>query len=99
MLKKMGMIDAFDDNRADFSGIRAAGKGLYIKDVIHKAFIEVNEEGTEAAAATAVVVATKAMPMPNPVFRADRPFLYMILHKPSNNVLFMGKFVDPPAKQ
>ena len=97
-LKEMGMVDAFDEVRADFSGIRRAdtGKGLYIQDVIHKAFIEVNEEGTEAAAATAVVMGTKSVAEPSPIFKADRPFLYMILHKPTNNVLFMGKFADPP---
>lgn len=97
-LKEMGMVDAFDESRADFSGIRRAdtGKGLYIQDIIHKAFIEVNEEGTEAAAATAVVMGTKSVAMPNPVFRADRPFIYMILHKPTNNVLFLGKLSDPP---
>ncbi|HRY84007.1 MAG TPA: serpin family protein [Candidatus Cloacimonadota bacterium] len=97
-LKEMGMIDAFDEVRADFSGIRRSdtGKGLYIQDIIHKAFIEVNEEGTEAAAATAVVMGTKSVAMPSPVFRADRPFLYMILHKPTNNILFLGKFADPP---
>ena len=100
-LKSMGMIDAFSDMRADFSGIRKAesGAGLYILDIVHKAFVEVKEEGTEAAAATAVIMATKAAPGPGPViptFRADQPFLYMILHKPTNTVLFLGKYASPP---
>ncbi len=98
-LKEMGMKDAFTPDRADFSGIRKAGGGadLYIMDVIHKAFVEVNEEGTEAAAATGVVMATRAAgPDETPVFRADHPFIYMILHKPSNTILFLGKLTDPP---
>lgn len=99
-LKQMGMIDAFDENRADFTGIRRAGAGgdLYIMDIIHKAFVEVKEEGTEAAAATAVIMATKSVAVwdePVPIFRADRPFLYMIVHKPTNTVLFLGKFNNP----
>ncbi len=98
MLKAMGMTDAFSEFKADFSGIRK-GTGLYILDVVHKAFVEVKEEGTEAAAATAVIMATKAAPgqmEPVPVFRADKPFVYMIIHKPSNAVLFLGKMTEPP---
>ena len=100
MLQKLGMTDAFNPNLANFSGIIPddTGRGLFIQDVIHKAFVEVNEEGTEAAAATGVVMATKAAPGPDetPVFRADKPFLYFLLHKPSNTVLFMGKLNEPP---
>ncbi len=100
MLKKMGMTDAFNPSLANFNGIipDATGRGLYILDVIHKAFVEVNEEGTEAAAATGVVMATKAAPGPDatPVFRADKPFVYLLVHKPSNTVLFMGKMNEPP---
>ena len=102
MLQAMGMEDAFDRVLADFSGIRdPKGKaGLYIKDILHKAFIEVNEEGTEAAAATAVVMATKTSAMPvedQPIiFRADRPFSYMIVHRPTQTILFMGRLSDPP---
>ena len=65
-------------------------------DIVHKAFVEMNEEGTEAAAATGVVMATKAAPSkPVPVFRADHPFIFMIIHKPSNSVLFLGRLSDP----
>jgi serpin B len=100
LLKEMGIKDAFDAELADLSGIRRedTGAGLYILDVVHKAFVEVNEEGTEAAAATGVIMATKAAPGPDPipVFRADRPFLYLILHKPTNTILFLGKMNEPP---
>ena len=102
-LQNMGINDAFSSNLADFTGIRRPGAGadLYILDVVHKAFVEVNEEGTEAAAATAVIMATKAMPGPEPVipvFRADHPFLYFIVHKPTDTILFMGKMATPPEK-
>ena len=100
MLKKMGMTDAFNPNLANFNGIipDGTGRGLFILDVIHKAFVEVNEEGTEAAAATGVVMATKAAPGPDatPIFRADKPFVYLLVHKPSGTVLFMGKMNEPP---
>lgn len=100
MLKGLGMTDAFNGRLANFSGIipDKTGQGLYIMDVIHKAFVEVNEEGTEAAAATGIVMATKAYlgPDETPVFRADKPFLYLLVHKPSNTVLFMGKMNEPP---
>jgi len=104
ILKGMGMQDAFNSKTADFSGIRDEEKvpGLFIMDIVHKAFVEVNEEGTEAAAATGVVMATKAAAGPTPqipVFRADKPFIYMILHKPSNTLLFLGKLNQPPQIQ
>ena len=102
ILKAMGMTDAFDHARADFSGIipKESGLGVFIHDIIHKAFVEVNEEGTEAAAATGIVVATKMSPEPDEVvtFRADKPFVYILLHKPSNTVLFMGKMNEPPKQ-
>ena len=70
-------------------------RDLYVSKVLHKAFIEVNEEGTEAAAATAVRVAMRSMPR---VFEfiADKPFFFFIQHKPSHLVLFMGKMANPP---
>jgi len=97
MLKKMGMTDAFAPGTADFSGMTTAEK-LFISAVIHKAFFEVDEEGTEAAAATAVAIAATAMP-PQPaepkVFKADHPFLYLIRHRPTDLVLFMGRVANP----
>jgi serpin B len=91
ILVQMGMPTAF--SRADFSGMTGS-KELFISNVLHKAFVEVNEEGTEAAAATAVVMGrgrTEAIP----VFRADHPFVFMIRHNPTGSILFMGRVTDP----
>jgi len=92
VLQKMGMRDAFTP-AADFSGM-AGGKGLFITAVIHKAFVDVNEEGTEAAAATAVVVGTVSVP---PSFRADHPFLFLIRHNQTGTILFLGRVANPKA--
>jgi serine protease inhibitor len=93
-LKKMGMPHPFSMD-ADLSGMTGK-KDLMIDKVIHKAFVEVNEKGTEAAAATAVVIREKsAMVMPE--FRADRPFIFIIKENRYNNILFMGR-INNPAK-
>jgi len=97
VLAAMGMPKAFDDRRADFSGMTDDPLGLYITNVIHKAFVDVNEEGTEAAAATAVVMAPRGMPRPPPVFRADRPFIFLIRDRVTGSVLFIGRVTDPTA--
>ena len=91
-LAMMGMPDAFSP-RADFSGM-TGHRELKISKVIHQAYVEVNEEGTEAAAATAVAVGLKAV-MRHPVFRADHPFLFMIIHKETGTILFMGALKNP----
>jgi serpin B len=97
-LAAMGMPDAFSEERADFSGMTGS-PNLYIGKVIHKARIEVNEEGSVAAAATAVIMLPKSMPMSRPeVFRADRPFLFMIVHDTTGSILFMGKLSNPAIK-
>jgi serpin B len=70
-------------------------EGLYIGAVIHKAFVDVNEEGTEAAAATAVVMRGKCAPEPSPVFRADHPFLFLIRDRRTGSILFIGRVMDP----
>ena len=89
----MGARVAFS-GKADFTGIGA--EPLQISEVIHKAFVEVNEEGTEAAAATGVVMKCAAGPSNQPkVFRADHPFLFFIRHRESNAVLFSGRLLDP----
>ena len=75
-------------------GIRASGK-LYISAVFHKAFVDVNEEGTEAAAATAVIVGITSVMQTPIVFRADHPFLFMIRHEPTGSILFMGHVNNP----
>jgi serpin B len=92
-LKAMGMPDAFDANKADFSGMTGK-KDLFISDVIHKAFVEVNEEGTEAAAATGVVMATRSA-VRYPQFRADHPFVFVIKDNNTGSILFVGRVVDP----
>jgi len=99
-LAAMGMPTAFSGN-ADFSGMDGT-KNLLISDVIHQAFVDVNEEGTEAAAATAVVMklaAAPADPEPVPVFRADHPFIFLIRDDDTGSILFMGRVVDPTASQ
>jgi serpin B len=94
-LSAMGMPTAFTGN-ADFSGM-SSEKGLLISKVIHKAFVDVNEEGTEAAAATAVVIArmSAVSEPPPPVFKADHPFLFLIRHEKTGAILFMGRVADP----
>ena len=95
-LKALGMADAFSDTQADFSGMDGQLHWLYIGAVLHKAFVEVNEEGTEAAAATAVVMRMKAMrPATPPEFRADHPFLFLIQEEETGAILFMGRVADP----
>jgi serpin B len=93
MLTKMGMRQAFDPDKADFSGIDGS-RDLYISAVIHKAFVDVNEEGTEAAAATAVVIKPTAVRL-TPRFQADHPFLFLIRDNRSGSILFLGRVADP----
>ena len=88
-LAALGMPSAF--NGADFSGM-ATGRDLEISEVVHKAFVEVNEEGTEAAAATAVIIRETSAP---PEFRADHPFLFLIRDEVTGSVLFLGRVVEP----
>ncbi|KAK7824769.1 hypothetical protein U0070_020276, partial [Myodes glareolus] len=88
-LCKLGMTDAFE-GRADFSGI-SSKQGLSLSKVVHKSFVEVNEEGTEAAAATSSVV-FKCMP---PYFCADHPFLFFIQHCKTKGIVFCGRFSSP----
>lgn len=94
-LASMGMPDAFSPEKADLSGIDGEPHRLYIGAVIHKAFVDVNEEGTEAAASTAVGFALASMPEPVPTFRADHPFIFMIRDNNTGSILFMGRIVDP----
>lgn len=91
------MKDAFVLSRADFRGMGWPKGRLYISQIKHKAFVEVNEEGTEAAAATAVEMATKSFRQ-DPVFRADHPFLCLIRDNQSGSILFMGRIVNPDSK-
>ncbi len=97
VLKSLGMTDAFS-GAADFSGMTGR-RDLFISAVIHKAFVDVNEEGTEAAAATAVVMMTSAAPRPPVVFRADHPFIFLIRDNASGSILFIGRLVNPAEEK
>lgn len=88
-LSDMGMNDAFDSMNADLSGISGA-KGLFVGGAIHKAFVDINEEGTEAAAATGMAVLQSGFS-----FRADHPFLFVIQDNNTGQILFMGRIMDP----
>jgi len=95
-LQTMGMPTAFS-GQADFSGMTETEDRLQISEVIHKAFVSVDEKGTEAAAATAVVMKRGAAAQPSKprVVRVDKPFLFWIRHRATNTILFMGRIVDP----
>lgn len=96
-LSTMGMPLAFQEDKADFSGITKADK-LFISKVMHKAFVDVNEEGTEAAAATGVGMdGATSVPPPPKVFKADHPFAFMIRDDKTGAILFMGRMADPTA--
>jgi len=105
-LAAMGMPDAFNPGKADFLGIakpETTGEPpLFISRVIHKAFIAVNEEETEAAAATAVIMDAGAAPgwePPKPkVFKADHPFIFLIRHNATGEILFLGRVVNPTSE-
>ncbi len=97
ILAKMGMPRAFTPYVADFSGITGT-KDLYISYVIHKTFVDVNENGTEAAAVTAVGMSTTSMPVDQPkkiYFRVDRPFFFTITEKTTGTILFIGEMRAP----
>jgi serpin B len=91
-LQALGMRSAFDAETADFSGMTER-EDLFVGPVFHKAFVAVDEEGTEAAAATAVVMKRTAMPV-QIVFRADHPFMFAIRHKETGAIMFMGRVSD-----
>jgi len=93
LLQALGMTLAFS-GAADFSGMDGTG-GLHISEVIHKAFIDVAEKGTEAAAATAVIMKDGGAPVVDLYVRADHPFLYFLRDQPTGAILFMGRVLDP----
>ncbi len=90
-LEGLGMIDAFSSS-ADFTGINGGIEALWISEVIHEGYINVNEKGTEAAAATAVVMIGSGM---STEMRADRPFIFLIRDIQTNTILFVGRVVNP----
>ena len=93
-LSAIGMKNAFISGAADFSGMNGK-KDLFIYTVLHKAYIDVNEKGTEASAATAVGMTRGGISAPSEIFRADRPFIFMIRDNISGSILFMGRVVNP----
>ncbi|XP_058412589.1 serpin B11-like isoform X2 [Diceros bicornis minor] len=93
LLKSLGMTDIFNQIKADLSGI-SPDKGLYLSKVIHKSYVDVNEEGTEAAAATGDSFVVKRLPI-RAQFMANHPFLFFIRHIPTNMILFCGKLASP----
>jgi serpin B len=93
LLAELGMGVAFTPS-ADFSGMNGR-RDLMIQDVLHQAFIKVNEAGTEAAAATAVIVGETGIPPQGPDITLDRPFIYLIKDRPTGQILFVGRLVDP----
>lgn len=95
VLMAMGMSVPFSA-AADFTGIRESG-GLAIDEAYHKTFIDLNEKGVEAAAATAVVMTDSAAPLPTATFTADRPFFFLIRDRGTGAVLFLGRLMDPSA--
>jgi serpin B len=95
-LEALGMKKAFTDD-AELEGIQKNGD-LKVTDVFHKTFVAIDEVGTEAAAATGVVIGTRSMPAPPTPFVVDRPFLFFLRDTSSGRVLFLGRIVDPAAK-
>ncbi len=100
MLAALGMTDVFDPERADLSGMfdpAAVNANLYVTAALHKAFIGVDEAGTEAAAATAIVVGITSAPMPSEplVLRLDRPFIYAIYDRQTGAIMFLGQVLNP----
>ncbi len=93
-LSNMGMPSAFDDATADFSGMNG-WKGLFITHVVHKAFVAVDEEGTEAAAATGVSIGITSVPPPATPFIVDHPFIFIICENSTGTILFMGRVIEP----
>ncbi|KFO33739.1 serpin B6 [Fukomys damarensis] len=93
VLRRLGVTDAFEGARADFSGM-SSKRDLFLSKVVHKSFVEVNEEGTEAAAATAAVMMMRCLRF-TPSFCADHPFLFFIQHCKTGAVLFCGRVSSP----
>jgi len=94
LLRSMGIIDAFIPDVADFSKMDGTNT-LFISEAIHQSFVEVNEEGTEAAAATAIIMEATAFPDEPKKFIADHPFVFLIQHKETGAILFMGRVTNP----
>jgi serpin B len=93
-LTALGMTHAFDPDIADFSGM-TGGRDLFISQVLHQAFVAVDEEGTEAAAATAVIMGPTSIMLPDLTLTVDRPFVFVIRDLATGQILFIGRVLDP----
>ncbi|MGB7444304.1 MAG: serpin family protein [Coleofasciculaceae cyanobacterium] len=93
VLSEMGMASAFDQKSANFSGLNGK-KDLFLKNIVHKTVVKIDESGSEGTAATAISGATRSS---SPIFRADHPFMFLILDKNSGSILFLGRVVNPLA--
>uniref|UniRef100_A0A8C7WRY5 Serpin B6 n=1 Tax=Oryzias sinensis TaxID=183150 RepID=A0A8C7WRY5_9TELE len=96
VLSRMGMVDAFDQAKCNFSGMSGA-KNVSLSQASHKAVVEVNEKGTEAAAATGFFLQASSLRQ-KPSFTANHPFLFFIRHNSSMNILFAGRFCSPEGE-
>ncbi|NXG29550.1 SPB8 protein, partial [Dromaius novaehollandiae] len=92
-LQAMGMTDVFLESKADLSAM-SFSKTLFLSKVVHKTYVEVNEEGTIAAGATGAEIVRRSLPFTE-VFMADHPFLFFIRHNPTDSILFLGKLCSP----
>ncbi|EPY82738.1 hypothetical protein CB1_000632080 [Camelus ferus] len=93
MLRALGVVDSFNSQKADFSGMTRKNN-LVVSKALHKSFVEVNEEGTEAAAATGIVIRETAA-LHYERFHCDHPFLFFIRHNKTNSILFLGRVSSP----
>ncbi|NXP27188.1 SPB11 protein, partial [Scytalopus superciliaris] len=93
VLQEMGMTDIFTESKVDLSAMSFA-KALVLSKVVHKTYVEVNEEGTVAAAGTGAGIVRRSMPLTE-VFMANHPFLFFIRHNPTNTIIFFGKLCSP----
>ncbi|NXP46107.1 SPB8 protein, partial [Heliornis fulica] len=93
VLQDMGMTDIFTETKADLSAM-SYSKSLVMSNVVHKTYVEVNEEGTIASAGTGAVIVGRSLPLTE-LFIADHPFLFFIRHNPTNTILFFGKLCSP----
>lgn len=94
----MGVVDLFSDAHANLTQFAKVSPNMYVSKVIHKAFVDVGEEGTEAAAATVIITATRSghSRVPLPIeFHCDRPFIFIIRDNQTKNLLFMGSYQHP----
>ncbi len=95
-LQELGIKQAFDKSQSDFTGISEAKPPLFLTSAVHKAMIAVDEKGTEAAAATALTLGATSAPVDEPIiFRADRPFMFAIVHERTGALLFLGRLTQP----